>query len=96
LVTVPGPPDSANFDDDDDIDGDDFLIWQRNAGGTGDFEDGDANHDGNIDGDDLAIWEDQYGTPPPLGGLAAVPEPLSASLLLCGLLALCRHRQRRK
>jgi hypothetical protein len=88
----PPPPDSANFDDDDDVDGIDFLTWQQNTGGAGTFAQGDANHDGNIDGDDLAIWETQYNTPPPLGGLAAVPEPSVVALVVWGLLAVARRR----
>ncbi len=92
----PPPPDSANFDGDDDVDGDDFLTWQRHTGGPGAFIDGDANHNGTIDGADLAIWETQYGNPPPLANLATVPEPQAVALLLCGLLALSRHRQQRK
>jgi len=93
----PPEPDSGDFDNDDEVNGEDFLTWQLNAGGPGDFEDGDANHDGDIDGDDLVIWEDQYNTPPPLvANLAAVPEPNAVALLLCGLLAISRHRQRCK
>jgi hypothetical protein len=52
----------ADFDDDNDVDGFDFLTWQRGlAAGTSHAE-GDANGDGTVDSDDLAIWEDQYGT----------------------------------
>jgi hypothetical protein len=76
----------ADFDDDLDVDGDDFLTWQRNAGTTGGtlFGPGDANGDGDVDGGDLAIWENQYGTTLPLqAAAAAVPEP--STLILCGL-----------
>ncbi len=54
---------SADFDGDSDIDGSDFLIWQRNAGTTGTAlrSDGDANTDTDVDADDLTIWTDQYG-----------------------------------
>ena len=73
---------NANFDGDSDIDGNDFLTWQRNAGGAGSQSDGDANGDGLVNGADLAIWENQYGGPLPVSAVAAVPEP--ASLMLMG------------
>ncbi len=85
--------DSANFDGDNDVDGEDFLIWQRGFGGPGGFSQGDANNDGNVDGDDLAIWEAQYGLSIPLSGISAIPEPQSVCLLLWGLLALCGRRR---
>jgi hypothetical protein len=84
-------PDSANFDGDDDVDGDDFLIWQRGTGGPGTFADGDANHNGTVDGNDLDIWEAQYGLPIPISAISAVPEPGSACLMLFGLVAFCRR-----
>jgi hypothetical protein len=65
-------PDSApgDFDGDDDVDGRDFLLWQRGLSTNGPLSPG-----------DLADWQANYGT----GGLAAVtavPEP--ASLMLLG------------
>lgn len=93
VVTIPAPPpDSGDFDDDDDVDGVDFLTWQQFAGGPGTFAQGDANHDGQVDGDDLVIWETQYATPPPLSGIAAVPEPHVLVLTLSGLMAWRRQR----
>jgi hypothetical protein len=68
-------PPSADFDGDNDVDGDDFLFWQLFLGGA----------------DDLALWETQYGLPVPLAGVSAVPEPQSVCLLLCGLLGFCRR-----
>ncbi len=92
FTLVAAAADSANFDEDNDVDGEDFLIWQRFAGGAGGLSQGDANSDGNVDDDDLAIWETQYGLPVPLVGIAAVPEPQSVCLLICGLLAFCCRR----
>jgi hypothetical protein len=75
---------NANFDGDDDVDGRDFLTWQRGFGindGTALLSDGDANGDGNVDGDDLIVWQAQYGEPiPPLSAVTSVPEPASATL----------------
>jgi len=58
---------TADFDADGDIDGDDFLLWQRGFGMTeGALNgDGDANGDGAVDGDDLALWQEGLGTVPP-------------------------------
>jgi hypothetical protein len=81
IVTV---VENANFDGDDDVDGRDFLTWQRGFGindGTALLSDGDANGDGNVDGDDLIVWQAQYGEPiPPLSAVTSVPEPASVSL----------------
>ena len=56
-------PDSADFDEDHDVDGEDFLAWQRGFGiiGSALIGDGDANHDKNVDGTDSSIWEVQFG-----------------------------------
>jgi hypothetical protein len=56
-------PFSADFDLDGDVDGGDFLVWQRfnglMAGGT--KSKGDANSDGKVNGADLTIWRSQVG-----------------------------------
>lgn len=52
----------ADFDDDNLVDGRDFLTWQRGSGTGTAHSEGDANNNGNVDGEDLAIWESQYGT----------------------------------
>ena len=52
----------ADFDNDNDVDGIDFLTWQLGLGTGTTHAEGDANEDGVVDGADLAIWEDQYGT----------------------------------
>ncbi len=85
--------DPADFNGDNVVDGEDFLIWQRGFGSPGGLSDGDANNDGNVDGDDLAIWESQYGLSIPLSGISAIPEPQSICLLLWGLLALSGRRR---
>ena len=46
---------------DGDFDGIDFLIWQRQFGGTPKRESGDFDRDLDIDHDDLTIWESAYG-----------------------------------
>ncbi|MDZ4658612.1 MAG: S8 family serine peptidase [Bythopirellula sp.] len=55
-----------DFDEDGDVDGRDFLAWQRGFGKTTNVTpaDGDANSDGTVDGEDLDMWQDDYATDP--------------------------------
>ncbi len=81
---------SGDFDQDGDVDGADFLIWQRGFGTTGGatLTEGDANGDGNVNGLDLSIWQNTYSLS--LGSLSAVvsvPEP--SSMLLVVMVLLC-------
>jgi len=53
---------AGDFDGDGDVDGFDFLLWQRGFGNTNATRmDGDADGDGDVDADDLKIWSAQYG-----------------------------------
>ena len=66
---------SADFDDDGDVDGTDFLIWQRGfgiaSGATPSA--GDANGDQAVDEADLTVWSSQFATTSgPIGYIAAV------------------------
>ena len=57
--------DSADFDTDGDVDGSDFLAWQRGFGTAAPNAtpaDGDANGDKVVDATDLLVWEDQFGS----------------------------------
>jgi hypothetical protein len=90
--------DNADFDEDTDIDGNDFLIWQRGNGiqaPDASHTDGDANGDLAVNGDDLVIWDMQFGGPPPTAAaLATVPEPSSVILLLLAISALAISRSK--
>ncbi len=53
-----------DFDEDGDVDGRDFLAWQRGFGITNGAapSQGDANSDGKVNGLDLQQWRTDYGT----------------------------------
>ena len=84
---------NGDFNADGDIDGDDFLRWQRNFGmGGATIADGDANGDGFVDDNDLLIWETNFGSSGALvnqaAAISAVPEPSALSLVLLGCICL--------
>ena len=82
LVSNPSPALeelAGDFDSDGDVDGFDFLVWQR-----GETAEGGSPAE-------LADWETNYGTVLPLSGvLSSVPEPSTALLVLIGVLCLKR------
>jgi hypothetical protein len=89
---VTGPANDADFDNDSDVDGNDFLIWQRGVGVGNNNSTGDANASGTVDGADLAVWRAEFG-PAGLAAASAVPEPASAALvMLAGVGALAAGR----
>ncbi len=76
-----------DFDLDNDIDGFDFVEWQRRFGGV-------------YDSNDLAAWESNYGAPLS-ATLPTVPEPSCFGLLLMAAVtvfsgAAWRHCECRK
>jgi hypothetical protein len=82
----------ADFDNDGDVDGADFLTWQRNVGGAATPGNGNANGDAVIDGADLAVWKAQFGQTPPI---AVIPEPGAFALAFAALcLAGCGGKPR--
>jgi Esterase-like activity of phytase len=87
---------SADFDENGEIDGSDFLAWQRGAGiGIGaQHTQGDADRDGDVDGNDLALWEGSF---PALSthGSQAVPESATAMLAFAAAVPLLSSRQLR-
>jgi hypothetical protein len=69
----------ANFDNDNDVDGNDFLIWQRNLGRTSASQaQGDANNDQVVNGADLAVWKGSFGS---LSGVPGASSAFSSAAL---------------
>lgn len=78
LVDIPtGTP--GDFDGDGDVDGIDFLEWQR------------GNSPNPLSSGDLADWQSNYGAGA-VATLAAVPEPVGLTLMLLGGLVLGLRR----
>ena len=80
---------SADFDADGDVDGVDFLAWQRGFGTQFDAvaADGDATGDGAVRAGDLAAWQSMYGEAVPLGEISlssshALPAEVGALAVL--------------
>jgi hypothetical protein len=89
---------AGDFDVDGDVDGADYLMWQRTlgtTGATGTYPAADGSLDGSVNAADLAIWQAEYGRVargPSEASLAGanVPEPCGAALMasvVAGLLA---------
>jgi hypothetical protein len=55
---------TADFTDDGQVDGGDFLVWQRGVGLTRQpsMTTGDATGEGSVNGVDLARWKTQFGS----------------------------------
>jgi hypothetical protein len=87
--------DSADFDDDNDVDGMDFLAWQRGNGTTtgATSAQGDADDNQMVNGADLTVWRTQFGITGTAGAVWLVPEP--AGWIICGLGSLWLIQRRR-
>jgi serpin B len=80
--TVVQTPTSADFDGDGDIDGRDFLAWQRGFGmnSGAQHSNGDSNSDGDVDADDLHAWQASYaGSNMPLAAVTDAEQTSSSN-----------------
>lgn len=73
--------DPGDFDFDGDVDGIDFLKWQRGESPTPNSA------------QDLMDWEQNYGAPSMLAAITAVPEPAAMGLALFGAVGLLIRRR---
>jgi hypothetical protein len=69
----------ADFDEDQNVDGDDLATWQTA------FDASDADLDGDTDGADFLLWQQQFGTTPAVAVIQAVPEPATLALLVAAI-----------
>jgi hypothetical protein len=69
----------GDYDGDNDVDGADFMQWQRSHGLHDATADG--NRDGAVDGEDMDVWKSRFPTP---AAGAVIPEPGSAVLAAIG------------
>jgi hypothetical protein len=77
---------TSDHDLDGDVDGRDFLIWQREFGNT--TGDGDADSNLLVNQNDLNLWQASYGFNSSQLFHTAIPEPNTIALLVCASL-LC-------
>jgi hypothetical protein len=75
---------NADFDGDGDVDGADFLTWQRGVGVGTTRSQGNADGDSDVDAADLTVWKSQFGQ---TGLSGAVPEPTALFLSAIALAA---------
>jgi len=92
IVSVSGILD-GDANRDGTVDGTDFLTWQRNAGSSGDWSDGDFDGNGIVNSADLTLLEAEYGNSSPLISALAVPEPASILACLTGLVMVSLSRR---
>jgi hypothetical protein len=78
----------ADADGDADVDGGDFLTWQRTLGSRTQLA-ADANADGIVGGGDLPVWRQEFGSAVgTIGSGRAAPEPACALLAVWASLAM--------
>ncbi len=70
---------NADFNGSGNVDGFDFLAWQRNVGMTTGalIANGDATGDGDVDGNDMAVWEATYNATLFSTAVASAQAPLA-------------------
>ena len=75
LIGPTASTDPGDFDSDGDVDGRDFLVWQRGGSPT------------SLSSTDLAAWQTNYGAGILTANASAIPEP-STTVLLASISAI--------
>jgi hypothetical protein len=88
---------SADFNQDGNVDGADFLTWQRGFGVGATLAQGDADGSGTVDAADLAVWRAQFGSKTAIlpVGLPA-PEPTGLAASASALVFIAAYGRRRR
>ncbi len=86
---------NADFDQDGDVDGADFLAWQQGQGTAAGAtrNQGDSNNDGAVDANDLAAWSSQFGSHAATANVGSVPEPAGLVMIAIALTAPIGRRR---
>jgi hypothetical protein len=94
-VRMSALPVPGDFNGDQEVDGEDFSIWQMNFPTASEalLGDGDADGDGDVDGADFVVWQTNFSTP--ALGVTPVPEPSAAILATLATLWMVVSAQRR-
>jgi len=82
-LTLPAAQSNGDFDMNNVVNGTDFLIWQREFGGS-------------LDGDDFNAWKTHFGSTVATGAASPAPEPASSVLALAGLLSARAARRSKR
>ena len=95
VVDVSDAASTGDFNDDDIVDGNDFLAWQRNYGvqNNATLGMGDGNRDKKVTSRDLDVWKFQFGETGAHHAVTAVPEASSLCLLTIGMLLTAAKRR---
>jgi len=78
---------SGDYDADGDVDGADFLVWQRELGSTASLA-ADGSGNGVVDAADLALWRLSFGAGMINAPASATPEPSSLVVLIVGAMSI--------
>lgn len=83
---------AGDYDYDRDVDGADYLLWQRDYGSAINLA-ADGNGNQVVDDADLQVWKTAFG-PGATAVIASIPEPSSLALLATAALGLCIRKRR--
>lgn len=98
VVDVSDAASTGDFNQDEIVDGADFLAWQRNFGvaSSATLAMGDGNRDKKVGNPDLDVWKFQFGESGAHHAISAVPEASSALLAAIGVTLVSTRKRRRR